>query len=175
MGAYSNPETYIDTQSAQSLQRMQDTISSSFAKVADAYGARQKAIREQLEENKKVLKANDMKAQEYAFSLYTDLAKSAQSDPTVDWAKTYEPLIGEAQRVQGAEAAGKQFMFGARENREQQKIDRVAAQLSGAAAQEEQARADKTSALTGMIGGIASAAGSFMSATGAASAPPAVK
>jgi hypothetical protein len=75
--------------------------------------------------------------------------------------------IGEAQRVQGAEAAGKSFMFGARENREQGKIDRVAAQLSGATAQEAQARADKTGALTGMIGGIASAAGSFMSNRGA--------
>ena len=74
--------------------------------------------------------------------------------------------ISEAQRVQGAEAAGKSFMFGARENREQGKIDRVSAQLGGASAQEAQARADKTGALTGMIGGIASAAGSFMSATG---------
>jgi hypothetical protein len=99
MGAYSNPETYIDTQSAQSYQRLQDTISGSFAKVADAYGAKQKAIKEQLEENKKVLKANDMKAQEYAFSLYTDLSKSAQLDPTVDWATTYEPLISEAVRI----------------------------------------------------------------------------
>jgi len=99
MGAYSNPETYIDTQSAQSFQRLQDTISGSFAKVAEAYGSRQRAIKEQLEENKKVLKANDMKAQEYAFSLYTDLSKSTQSDPTVDWAKTYEPLISEAVNI----------------------------------------------------------------------------
>ena len=74
--------------------------------------------------------------------------------------------ISEAQRIQGAEAAGKQFMFGARENREQQKIDRVAGQLSGAEAQEGQARANYTSALTGMVGGIASAAGSYMSAMG---------
>ncbi|MEY4332104.1 MAG: hypothetical protein RLZZ196_842 [Bacteroidota bacterium] len=72
--------------------------------------------------------------------------------------------MSEAQRVQEAEAAGKQFMFGVRESREQQKIDRVAAQLSGASAQEAQARADKTGALTGMIGGIVSTAGSFMSA-----------
>jgi hypothetical protein len=75
--------------------------------------------------------------------------------------------ISEAQRIQGAEAAGKQFMFGAREGREQQKIDRVAAQLGGAQAQEGQARANYTSALTGMIGGIASTAGSYMSALGA--------
>ena len=74
--------------------------------------------------------------------------------------------ISEAQRVQGAEAAGKQFMFGARENREQGKIDRVAAQLGGAQARESQARADSTSALTGMIGGVVSAAGSYMSAMG---------
>lgn len=74
--------------------------------------------------------------------------------------------MGEAQRVQGAEAQGKQFMFGARENREQQKIDRISAQLGGATAQEGQANADRTSALTGMIGGIASTAGSFMTARG---------
>lgn len=74
--------------------------------------------------------------------------------------------ISEAQRIQGAEAAGKQFMFGAREGREQQKIDRVAGQLGGAQAQEGQANANYTSALTGMIGGIASTAGSYMSALG---------
>jgi hypothetical protein len=70
--------------------------------------------------------------------------------------------ISEAQRIQGAEAAGKQFMFGAREGREQQKIDRVAGQLSGAQAQEGQARANYTSALTGMLGGLASTASSYM-------------
>jgi hypothetical protein len=99
MGAYSNPETFIDTQSAQSYQRLQDTISGSFARLADAYGAKQKEIKSKLEENAKILKANDMKAQEYAFSLYTDLSKSGQSDTTVDWAKTYEPLINEAVKI----------------------------------------------------------------------------
>ena len=99
MGAYSNPETFIDTQTAQSYQRLQDTISGSFAKVADAYSVRQKEIREQLEANAKQIKANEMKAQEYEFSLYTDLAKSTASDPSVDWAKTYEPLINEAVQI----------------------------------------------------------------------------
>jgi len=68
--------------------------------------------------------------------------------------------LDEARRVQAAEAAGKSFMFGIRENREQQKIDRVAGQLSGAQAQEMQAQADRTGALTGMIGGLSSIAGS---------------
>jgi len=77
--------------------------------------------------------------------------------------------ISEAQRIQQAEASGKQFMFGAREGREQSKIDRVAGQLSGAEAQLGQAGANYTSALTGMIGGLASTAGSYMSAMGSGS------
>ena len=99
MGAYSNPETFIDTQSAQAYQRLQDTISGTFANVAQSYATRQKEIRAQLEENAKQIKANEMKAQEYEFSLYTDLAKSTASDPSVDWAKTYEPLINEAVQI----------------------------------------------------------------------------
>jgi len=99
MGAYSNPDTYIDTQTSQSYQRLQDTISGSFAKVAESYSARQKEIRTQLEENAKQIKANDMKSQEYAFSLYKDIAKASAADPTVNWGKTYEPLIKRAVEI----------------------------------------------------------------------------
>ena len=63
--------------------------------------------------------------------------------------------MSEAQRVQQAEVDGKQFVFNARENREQQKIDRTAAELDSARMAMNQARADRTSAMTGMIGGIA--------------------
>ena len=68
--------------------------------------------------------------------------------------------MSEGARVQGARAQGAAFVFGAKEDREQQQIDRTAAQLGGAAAAEGQARADQTSAITGMIGGLASIAGS---------------
>ena len=96
MSAYTNPETYIDTQSAQYLQNLQSTIAGSFAKVAESYASRQQALRKEKEENQKILKANDMKAQEYSFSLYTDLAKAGEGDKTVDWAKTFNPLIEES-------------------------------------------------------------------------------
>jgi len=69
--------------------------------------------------------------------------------------------MSQAERVQQAEASGAQFMFQQRENREQQKIDRTAAQLDNARMAMNQARADRTSAMTGMIGGIAN---SFASA-----------
>lgn len=79
--------------------------------------------------------------------------------------------ISEAQRMQQAGAAGKEFMFGAKEAREQGKINRVAAQLDNASMQQQQAQSNYTGALTGMIGGLTSVAGSFMSAS-AAPKPP---
>jgi hypothetical protein len=78
--------------------------------------------------------------------------------------------ISEGQRVQQAEAQGKSFMFETQEGREIAKMNRVAGQLGGAQAQEMQARADKTGAITGMIGGLASTAGSLMGAMGSGAA-----
>lgn len=75
--------------------------------------------------------------------------------------------ISEGQRVQQAEAQGKSFMFEAQEGREISKMNRVAGQLGQAQAQQMQANADRTGAITGMIGGLASTAGAFMSAGGA--------
>lgn len=77
--------------------------------------------------------------------------------------------LDEARRVQSAEAAGKSFMFGAQESRENQKLDRVAGQLAGAQGQEMQAQADRTGALTGMIGGLSSIAGSMAGGMGSGS------
>jgi hypothetical protein len=72
-----------------------------------------------------------------------------------------QALISEQQRLQSAGVAGEQFMFGAREEREMQQLDRISTQLSGAEAREAQARADQTGIMTTAIGGIASGLGSF--------------
>ena len=74
--------------------------------------------------------------------------------------------ISEGQRVQGARAQGAAFTFGAKEEREMQQLVRVSAQISGAQAREAQAQSDRTSAITGAIGGLTSIAGSYMSAYG---------
>lgn len=71
--------------------------------------------------------------------------------------------LQETARVQGLEAAGKQFMFNAQENREAAQLDRISAQLYGAQAREAQARADQTGAITGAIGGVISTVGSMYS------------
>lgn len=69
--------------------------------------------------------------------------------------------ISEGQRIQNAQAQGQQFMFGARENREMQQLDRVATQLSGAEARKRQAAADRTSIMTTAIGGVVGGLGDF--------------
>ena len=72
--------------------------------------------------------------------------------------------ISEGGRVQGMEMQGRQFMFGAQENREMQQLDRVSAQIAGSEAREMQAGADRTGAITGAIGGLTSIAGAYYGA-----------
>ena len=63
--------------------------------------------------------------------------------------------LSEGQRTQAADAAGQQFMFNAQETREQSKINRVAGLADRAAAQQAQASADLTGAITGTLSSFA--------------------
>ena len=72
--------------------------------------------------------------------------------------------MSEAQRLQQADVSGKQFMYGEQERRDEIQLDRLSAQISGAEAREAQANADRTSAITGAVGGLASTVGSMYSA-----------
>lgn len=72
--------------------------------------------------------------------------------------------MSEAQRLQQADVSGKQFMFGQKDAREMQQLDRVSNQLAGAEARQMQARSDVTGAITGAIGGVVSTVGSMYSA-----------
>jgi hypothetical protein len=65
--------------------------------------------------------------------------------------------VAEERRMQQAGAAGKQFVFGVTEQREQQQLDRTASMLAQAKGAKAQAQADQTSAITGMFGGLAQA------------------
>lgn len=72
--------------------------------------------------------------------------------------------MAEAQRLQTAEAAGKEFMFRTQEQRETAELDRVSAQLSGAEARKAQAASDQVGAVTSTIGTVGSIAGGYFSA-----------
>jgi hypothetical protein len=64
--------------------------------------------------------------------------------------------MSEAARLQGADAKGKSFMFGAREGRQMQQLDRVSAQAAGA---EKQAAAYGNQARSMFGSALGSAAG----------------
>ena len=70
--------------------------------------------------------------------------------------------MSEEQRIQSAEARGKQFVFGATESREQGAIDRTYGELMGAKQDQAQAKADQTGAITGMFGSLASIGGGLL-------------
>ena len=62
--------------------------------------------------------------------------------------------MAEAQRIQQADVSGKQFVFGQREAREMQQLDRTSNQIAALRGQAAQARRDQTAAITGAIGGV---------------------
>ena len=86
--------------------------------------------------------------------------EKANDDKRVQGEKQLQnQLVGEEQRMQGLDAAGKSFVYGETEKREQQQLDRVSNQIAALRGQESQARADSTGAITGALGAVAGIAG----------------
>ena len=70
--------------------------------------------------------------------------------------------VAEGSRVQGIMAEGEQFKFSTTERRQQDKIDQTYDQMIGAGNRQQQANQDRTAAITGAIGGVASIGSSMM-------------
>jgi len=87
--------------------------------------------------------------------------KRAQGQQTME-----QRQMSEQQRLQQADVAGKQFVFGQTENREMQQLDRTAAMLGASRQAEAQAGSDKTGAMTGMFGSLAGIAGAAFGGKG---------
>ena len=73
-------------------------------------------------------------------------------------------IMAEKQRIQGAEAKGAEFMYREQENRDLTQMDRLSAQIAGSEAREMQAGADRSNAIAGAVGGIASTVGGMYKA-----------
>jgi len=73
-------------------------------------------------------------------------------------------IMAEKQRIQGAEAKGAEFMYREQESRDLMQMDRLSAQIAGSEAREMQAGADRSNAIAGAVGGIASTVGGMYKA-----------
>ena len=69
--------------------------------------------------------------------------------------------MSEAQRTQQAEVAGKQFVFGQKESREMQQLNRVSSQISGAQQQQVAAQQASTQFLSAGISAVGNIAASY--------------
>ena len=129
-----------------SLANTLDTIRSTGASAGGATALAQAAL-----QSKKGVSAN-IEQQEAA-----NEKLKAQGEQNLQQRQT-----AEKQRMQNVDAQGNIFTFNATEKRQDAQIDRTAGQLDNASAQEMQAAADRTGAMTGMISGLGGVAGSYM-------------
>lgn len=86
MGAYSNPETPIDTQSGQYYRNLTDTIVSNTVGTINTYA-------EKAEENRKKNEALKLKVGEEESALYRNLSSTQNQNPTVNFEELYRPQI----------------------------------------------------------------------------------
>jgi hypothetical protein len=86
MGAYSNPDTPIDTQSGQYYRNLQENIVSSTVGAINTYAAK-------AEENKKKNEALKLRVGEEESALYRNLSSTQQQNPTVNFEELYRPQI----------------------------------------------------------------------------------
>jgi len=145
-----------------SLANTLDTIRATGAGAGGATALAQAAL-----QSKKGVSASIEKQEANNEQLRAQGEQNLQQQKMQEGARVQGLQIGEGGRVQGLEMQGRQFAFQSQENREGAQLDRVSAQLSGAQARESQAQADRTSALTGMVTGIASSVGSGITANAA--------
>jgi len=88
--------------------------------------------------------------------------KSNQDKAAAGEQQMQRAKMSEEQRMQQAGAMGKQFVFGATEQREVKEIDRTYGELMGAEQDRAQAKADQTGAMTGMFGSLATIGGGML-------------
>ena len=73
-------------------------------------------------------------------------------------------LFGEAQRIQDVGVKGKTFVYGEKERRETEQLNRVQAQITGQAQAQVAARQNQASIISGGVGALGNIAGSYMGA-----------
>jgi hypothetical protein len=76
-------------------------------------------------------------------------------------------LFGEAQRMQDVDVKGKSFIYGEKERRETEQLNRVQAQITGQAQAEVAARQNQTAMIAGTVSALGNIAGSFAGVSGA--------
>lgn len=99
MGAYSNPQAIIDTETSEHFRQLQQTITGAFTNIAESYVNKQNEIKKKLEANKKRLDEINNEVESYSYSLRSSVSKISDKDSKLNLSETFEPLIQEAVKL----------------------------------------------------------------------------
>ena len=99
MGAYSNPQILVDTQSGQHLRNLQESLAGSVAKFGQTYMSVQEQKRKELEENGKKNQEVEKEVEKGQIRLMNGVNKLKGVNPKINLANTFNPLIERAKEL----------------------------------------------------------------------------
>jgi hypothetical protein len=137
-----------------------DTIRASGASAGGATALARMAM-----ESKKGISADIEKQEAANQQLRAQGEQNLQSIKMNEAKRVQGALMGEAGRQQEADVAGSKFVFGEKERRETEQLNRKQAQITGQAQAAAQARSDSAGMMSAGVGAVGSIASSFASNT----------
>jgi len=133
-----------------------DALQASGASAGGATALAQAAL-----QSKRGISSSIEKQEAYNQKLRADGEINLQSARMNESIRVQGQQLGEARRIQQAEAVGKEFVYGERERREGEQLNRVQAQITGAQQQQVAERASKAGYISSGIGAVGDIAGSL--------------
>ena len=168
-GALSNPynNLAVSTQAAEfqaeeadiALANTLDALRASGASAGGATALAQAAL-----QSKRGISASIEKQEAVNQKFRADGEASLQLSKQSEAIRVQSAQLGEAKRLQQADVAGREFVYGEKERREGEQLNRIQAQITGAQQQEVAARANQASSISsgisavGNIGAVAAGA-----------------
>jgi hypothetical protein len=106
MGAYSNPQGFIDTQSGQHWRDLAASLSNSAVNMINAKKAKDKEAAEELKKNKQEFSKNQIAVDQWAIEQKSKLHAVSAKAGSVEWDATYDKWIQRAADIRLEQLGG---------------------------------------------------------------------
>ena len=144
-----------------------DALQASGASAGGATALAQAAL-----QSKRGISSSIEKQEAYNQKLRADGEVNLQSARMNEAIRVQGQQLGESRRLQQADVAGREFVYGEKERREGEQLNRVQAQITGAQQQQVAARASQADFIGAGVDAVGNLAGSISGASGAFNKKP---
>lgn len=93
MGAYSNPQEVLDTQTGQHFQNLQNTITQTVAGIATSYKTESERKKKEIKENADKLQVSKIEVEKTQAQMLSGINKLEEENPGVDFDKALDPFV----------------------------------------------------------------------------------